>query len=435
MKNDYVANELEEFSTEVIVQGMSSLSKEVKESAVTVTRNEARFLVDTYYQMQQARIAADGQIRSITQGSDDNEIEIPLALKWVSANMRNQEAQIKKMLEKYVDSLPVGRWALATKGIGPILAAGCLSYFDINKVNHYGQFLSYCGLNDYNNPWLGTEKAKKLANDIYNELKEADELVECNVSVEYGKKVLSKLSKCDNYGAGKIAEYCSKDKKMMELYNDLMAANDGDIDATEDYIIRKFINPNAVTEVVIVKTAAKTKRTRAVVVNGLYNMIKNKNPKAIQYTKTHLAGYLAKPPYNIAAKQLIYLIGEAFVKVSGKPDSLYGRLYRERKAYENTNNENGVYKHLAEEALTTKNYGKDTASYQAYIEGKLPPTQIHRRSKRYAVRIFISHLFEAMYMDKHKCKVPHEIYPMAYMGHTDYIGPEVPFEEFIKISK
>ena len=53
------------------------------------------------------------------------------------------------------------------------------------------------------------------------------------------------------------------------------------------------------------------------------------------------------------------------------------------------------------------------------------------RSKRYAVKLFISHLFEAMYLEEHGY-YPKETYVIAHLGHSDYIEPEVPFEKYIK---
>ena len=109
-------SELEIHSSPIEVQGLASISKNVKESVVTInSRNELRFLVDQYYQAQSYRIAADNQIRSIKQGYDtsDSEEEIPSALEWVSKNLTNQEAQIKSMLDYYTDSVPVGRWLKA----------------------------------------------------------------------------------------------------------------------------------------------------------------------------------------------------------------------------------------------------------------------------------------------------------------------------------
>lgn len=428
-------------NTDLTVSGLASISKAVKESMVHVTRNEARFLVDTYYQVQNKRITAANQIRAITQQSDDQGESIPLALKWVFEDMANQEAQIKVMLDHYTSSNPVGKWMKDVIGIGPVLAAGVMSYFDINKVQHYGQFWSFAGLNDYNNPWLGVDKAGKMVKEIYGELEEADigvteaikEFCE-DADVDFKKvsekitKDLKPLKKEKNYGFDQISQRLTA--KGQDIYTFLMEQY-GDPDWVNDYIIRTFIDPKAVTDRVIDLTCVRTNRRRAVVVNGLNNAIKNRKETKPNCTATDLKAYLSKPPYSLDAKQLVYLIGESFVKVSGKENSLYGRLYKERKAYETQQNENKAYAEQAAKSLEEKNYSKDTESYKAYAEGKLPPLQIHRRSKRFAVKIFLSHVYEAMYIEKYGKKMEEEIYPIAHLGHTDYIGPEVPFDKYL----
>lgn len=138
--------------------------------------------------------------------------------------------------------------------------------------------------------------------------------------------------------------------------------------------------------------------------------------------------YLSKPPYNTELKKLCFLIGESFVKVSNR-GSLYGKLYQERKALETMKNENLEYKEQAEKLLSEKNYSKDTDTYKFLSQGKLSPAHINMRAKRYAVKIFLTHFFEACWIYTHKEKPP-VIYPIAFQGHVDYIEPEVPYENY-----
>ena len=44
---------------------LQKLSKDVKQTATNLTKNEARYLVDLYYQIQNFRIAVAGQVRNI----------------------------------------------------------------------------------------------------------------------------------------------------------------------------------------------------------------------------------------------------------------------------------------------------------------------------------------------------------------------------------
>lgn len=66
------------------------------------------------------------------------------------------------------------------------------------------------------------------------------------------------------------------------------------------------------------------------------------------------------------------------------------------------------------------------------IEGKLSAGHLDAMARRFAVRVFISHLFEAMHLNEYHKPAP-LFYPLAVDPmHNKYIGPEVPFEDFIK---
>ena len=436
----------ENVEPKMAVYGLAKISSDIKKSMVDVTDFEARFLVDTYYQVQTARMSAANQIRSIVQGKDDNGDKIPLALTWVFENMKSQEAQIKSMLDFYTDNKAVGYWLKKIVGIGPVLAAGLLSNFDFDKAPHYGNFVSFCGLNDYNNPWLGKEGGNKVAEAIYTELLEEDSTIIDRLE-NYGdtisKAEFAKMSKSFIRKFKNDIEAFNNPESILdiveekvpgitELYNSL---TNEDPDRANDFIIRSFINDAAITDIVKYRTASTTNRTLAVVNNGIRIQLNN-DKKALYGTKTHLKKYLAKPPYSAQAKQLIYLVGESFVKFSNNPNSLYGKIYKERKAYEITNNENGVYAERAAEVLHDMNYDKNTESYKAYIQGKLPPAHIHRRSKRFACRLLLSHLHGAMYADKYG-KEPNkdDLYPMAILNHEDYIAPEIPYRVILDFNE
>ncbi len=104
-----------------------------------------------------------------------------------------------------------------------------------------------------------------------------------------------------------------------------------------------------------------------------------------------------KRPWNAALKVLCWKIGESFVKVSGNPNDIYGKVYAERKALEISRNDNGDFAEQAAAILASKNIGKDTDAYKAYVTGKLPPAHIHARAKRYAVKLFLSHYHHVAY--------------------------------------
>jgi hypothetical protein len=67
------------------------------------------------------------------------------------------ENQIKRALEKYAKSIVVGNWALAQKGIGPIITAGLLAHIDIERAPTVGHIWRFAGLD----PTQSWEKGKK----------------------------------------------------------------------------------------------------------------------------------------------------------------------------------------------------------------------------------------------------------------------------------
>lgn len=162
---------------------------------------------------------------------------------------------------------------------------------------------------------------------------------------------------------------------------------------------------------------------------------KNRKEKESKKTSDRiiLIKYLSMPPYNIELKRLCWLIGESFVKVSNR-GSKYGEIYKERKALETSLNEKLFYKEQAEELLREYNYTKGTDTYNYLIQGKLSPAHINARAKRYAVKIFLTHFFEACWCYHHGTEPP-VIYPIAFLDHVDYITPEVAYEEFITYKK
>ena len=119
------------------------LSKELRQYAETMSRDEARFLVDAYYNVQKARIQS-GNRRSAGERETD-EAAYPL-LDWLTGNLRPLEGYIIPALQHYADKQPVGRWAMSICGIGPVLSAGLLAEIDIEQAPTVGHIWRFAGL-------------------------------------------------------------------------------------------------------------------------------------------------------------------------------------------------------------------------------------------------------------------------------------------------
>lgn len=250
--------------------------RDIKKAAASLNLLEARYLVDLYYQMQEYRKATANQCRSMEEEPHET-------LAYFAWDFEEREKQIKGALENFVKAQPVGKWLMSICGIGPVISAGLIANFDINKVQTAGQMHRFAGLD----PTCKWEKGQKR-------------------------------------------------------------------------------------------------------------------------------------PWNGSLKRLCWLIGESFVKVSGNEKDVYGKIYKLRKEYEQKKNEAGDYAEQAKWKLENFKIGKDTEAFKWYSQGKLPPAHIQERAKRYAVKIFISHLFEVWYELSHGEKPP-KPYAIAILNHAHEI--------------
>lgn len=145
-------------SVGVIVEAIRKLTKDEKQAAVTLGKDEARFLVDAYYQLQDNRIRSDGQVRSMSKDGEPH-----ATLQWLANMNRTLEESIKSALDAYSNASPVGRWMRSQKGIGPVIAAGFLAHLDITKAETAGAFWSFAGL-DPRKTWEKGQKRPWNAN-------------------------------------------------------------------------------------------------------------------------------------------------------------------------------------------------------------------------------------------------------------------------------
>ena len=136
----------------VVQEAIRKLTKDERIASMTLGKDEARFLVDAYYQLQDNRIRSDGQVRSMSKDGEPHAV-----LQWLADMNRTLEESIKSALDSYSMATPVGQWARSQVGIGPVIAAGLLAHLDITKANTAGAFWSYAGM-DPRSTW---EKGQK----------------------------------------------------------------------------------------------------------------------------------------------------------------------------------------------------------------------------------------------------------------------------------
>jgi hypothetical protein len=210
-------------------------------------------------------------------------------------------------LEEYVKKDPIGKWLLTVKGIGPVLAAGFLSYIDISKCQTAGSIWRYAGIEGHKSP---RKKGEKF-----------------NYNPDF--KVL-----------------CWK--------------------AGEQFV--------------------------------------------------KVSGYKKDPK-----------TGEPLVDENGNmvdriPDALYGHLYREKLQEYIERNERGGFAELAALTLSEKKFEKETEAKKTYESGKIPMSHMLAMAKRYAVKIFLSHLFTVWYEYENGKAAPRP-FAEVHLGHVHIIEP------------
>lgn len=126
-----------------------------------------------------------------------------------------------------------------------------------------------------------------------------------------------------------------------------------------------------------------------------------------------------KRPWNASLKRLAWLTGKSFEKFKNRDDCFYGKLLLQRIDYETRKNDAGEYKAEAEKALARGvKWGPETKAF--YESGKLPPSHINARARRWTVKLFLSHLFEVMWYYRYGTAAPMP-YVFTQLKHVDYI--------------
>lgn len=183
--------------------------------------------------------------------------------------------------------------------------------------------------------------------------------------------------------AGQVWRYAGLDPSIEWLGNE--RAND---------LVNKVVGTGRVpvTNEHVATIAQKTNR-------NFQNLLKQAKDKDGKLTKKSLVAALAKRPWNSKLKTLCWKMGECFVKVKNYEDDFYGKIYEERKALEIAKNEAGEYREQAHAKLERFNITAQPTR-GIYESGMLPPAHLHERAKRYAVKLFLSHMHYVLHIEK-----------------------------------
>lgn len=126
-----------------VESALDRLTRDLRERSNLMSRDEARFIVDTYYGLQKFRTRLGNQIRAHTQERDDAAVHL---LRYYFRQIEALEKSIPSLMNRWASESEVGVWAMEQKGIGPVFAAGLLAHIDINRAATAGAIWRFAGL-------------------------------------------------------------------------------------------------------------------------------------------------------------------------------------------------------------------------------------------------------------------------------------------------
>lgn len=142
------------------LESVARMKRDIAASASTLTREQSRFMVAAYYEMQDNRKASDQRANALDDNGQPNSV-----VEWLADQNRIIEQQIQRALDQFTAAQPLGQWAREQVGIGPVIAAALLAYIDFSRISTAGAIWRYAGL-DPTNIWYGKERATVLVNQI-----------------------------------------------------------------------------------------------------------------------------------------------------------------------------------------------------------------------------------------------------------------------------
>jgi len=360
----YDEEELEDHIDEKI-----RLTRDLIEASRTMGSEEARYLVDAYYATQENRKRTDNQVRALG-------VEPHFLIQWLSDKNRTLEHQIGRALDTYTQAHPMGDWMRGVVGIGPVLSAGLLAHIDMihcPTVGHIWQFAGIAG--------PVAEPASRYAS--YR--------IDFRTEIDPNKPPLVEAAD------GRPLTPYFPDGPTAHVYRLTVGQNDAPLPVYKGETI--------------MERDERVEAGKWIVCEIQYKYLGQK-----PWEKG------MKRPFNATLKVICWKIGQSFMKLSNREDCYYGRTYRDRKAYEIANNEAGILAEQAAKALP--HFRKTTEAYKWYEKGMLPPAHIDARARRYAVKLFLSHMHGEWY-EKFFGRPAPLPYPIAHLQHVHFIPPSV----------
>ena len=136
------------------IKMINKASRDTKSQIVKLGREEIKYIIGTYYDMQDSRVRANNQSKALDSREKPNEL-----LSWLRDCDQLIEGEIKKTMEHYVKYFDIGIWLNGIMGIGPVISAGLIAFVDFEKAKTAGNIFRLADL-DPSITWMGAKGAE-----------------------------------------------------------------------------------------------------------------------------------------------------------------------------------------------------------------------------------------------------------------------------------
>lgn len=348
---------------------LQKLNKALREASKDMTPRSARYLVDSYYQIQEYRTRATNQVKATT---DDEKPDLMIV--WMFNNMQTLENNLKSSMGIYAANNPTGSWALSVCGIGPVISAGLLAHIDITKAPTVGHIWRFAGL-DPSVEWLGVDKAAALVGEVVGSAKQVTEEHLLEVAARTNRRLGNVKNIAADSKTGKITRTSLAKGLAKCPYNQRLK----------------------VLAWKIGESFVKVKNNDKDFYGHLYQ-----ERKDYEWQNNLNGNYAVQAAEKLRKFKI------------GKDKDAYGwyaGCYTTEDAKKILEVEDQTKrKQVMKELLKTPGEGV----------GMLPPAHINERAKRWAVKLFLAHWHEVAYKNHYGCEPP-KPYPLAILGHAHKI--------------
>lgn len=125
-----------------IETGLEKLPRDIRKATARMNRQEIRFLVNLYYQIQEFRKATSNQIAALERSESPHE-----TIAFFYDQSQALENQVKSSLDAWSKANELAAWCREHVGIGPVIAAGLIAHIDFERAPTVGHIWSFAGLN------------------------------------------------------------------------------------------------------------------------------------------------------------------------------------------------------------------------------------------------------------------------------------------------